>query len=92
MGFSFSARLATVAACANSATANKEVKQADATVKKVAEGEPDMKDPKYANDYGRYLRDIAAWEARTATAEAIKKDADARAEQATLEKTKAAYD
>lgn len=68
----------------------KQVKAADAQVRAVADAEPDLKDPKYANDYGQYLKDIAVWNGRTAAAKAIKEDADARKAATELEQKTAA--
>lgn len=70
--------------------ASKDVKQADAQVKAVANAEPDLKDPKYANDYGQYLKDVAVWNGKTAAAAAIKEDAEARKAATELEQREAA--
>lgn len=64
-------------------TATKSVKKADNAAAKtdaVVEGKPDINDAKYANDYGQYLEDIAAWRAELTVSQANQKAAEAKAE------------
>lgn len=66
---------------AKSDKSEKKADNAAAKTEAVVEGKPDINDPKYANDYGQYLEDIAAWRAELSISQANEKAAKLKAEQ-----------